>query len=53
MSAVALPDRRGRLFGRAEDLAHLLARASRKGLTALVARPQMGKSWLLTDSRGG
>jgi hypothetical protein len=44
-----LADRRDRLFGREGDLAHLLARARFKGLTAVVARPQMGKSWLLTE----
>jgi hypothetical protein len=44
-----LADRRDRLFGREGDLAHLLERARFKGLTAVVARPQMGKSWLLTE----
>jgi hypothetical protein len=44
-----LPDRRHRLFGREGDLAALAARARVKGLTAVVARPQMGKSWLLTE----
>lgn len=44
-----LADRRDRLFGREGDLRHLLGRARQKGLTAVVARPQMGKSWLLTE----
>ncbi|SCY32615.1 hypothetical protein SAMN05216420_104255, partial [Nitrosospira sp. Nl5] len=41
------PDRRGSLFGRTPDLSHLLDRAGRKGMTAVVARAQMGKTWLL------
>jgi hypothetical protein len=44
-----LADRRDRLFGREGDLAALTKRARYKGLTAVVARPQMGKSWLLTE----
>ena len=44
-----LSDRRDRLFGRQSHLEHLAARAGVKGLTAVVARPQMGKSWLLTE----
>ena len=44
-----LPDRRESLFGRAPDLAHLIERACYKGVTAIAARPQMGKSWLLTE----
>jgi hypothetical protein len=44
-----LADRRDRLFGREGDLAALIKRARYKGLTAVVARPQMGKSWLLTE----
>lgn len=42
-------DRNGILFGREEDLAYLLTRSERQGLTAIVGRPQMGKSWLLTE----
>jgi hypothetical protein len=38
-----------RLFGRADDLARLADRAAYKGLTAVVARAQMGKSWLLAE----
>jgi hypothetical protein len=44
-----LVNRRDCLFGREGDLAYLLKRARFKGLTAVVARPQMGKSWLLTE----
>ena len=44
-----LIDRRDRLFGRKGDLAYLLERARFKRLTAVVTRPQMGKSWLLTE----
>ena len=44
-----LPDRRHCLFGRKHDLQHLIDRAPFKGLTAIVARPFMGKSWLLTE----
>jgi hypothetical protein len=43
------PDRRHRLFGRERDLEALIARVRFKGLTAIAARPQMGKSWLLTE----
>ena len=43
------PDRRPQLFGREPDLEALCARVRIKGLTAVAARPQMGKSWLLTE----
>ena len=43
------PDRSDQLFGRAADIRRLVDRASRPGLTALVARPLMGKSWTLTE----
>ena len=43
------PDRREQLFGRERDLEALCARVRLKGLTAVAARPQMGKSWLLTE----
>ena len=43
------PDRRERLFGREPDLEALCARVRFKGLTAVAARPQMGKSWLLAE----
>jgi hypothetical protein len=49
MAELMLPDRHAKLFGRAEDLQRLQARAWRKGVTAVVARPQMGKSWVLTE----
>lgn len=41
------PDRRDITFGRTPDLSHLLDRARYKGMTAVVARAQMGKTWLL------
>ena len=44
-----LPDRRAELFGRASELRQLLDFTQTKGLTAIVGRPQMGKSWLLTE----
>ena len=43
------PDRSSILFGRAPDLAYLMGRAGNKGITAVVGRAQMGKSWLLTE----
>jgi hypothetical protein len=36
-------------FGRDKDIETLFARVRLKGLTAVVGRPQMGKSWLLTE----
>jgi hypothetical protein len=42
-------DRSDRLFGREKDLQALEDRVRFRGLTAVVARPQMGKSWLLTE----
>jgi hypothetical protein len=44
-----LPDRSEILFGREPDLAYLLARSEQRGITAVVGRAQMGKSWLLTE----
>jgi hypothetical protein len=44
-----IPDRSEILFGREVDLAHLLDRSERPGITAIVGRAQMGKSWLLTE----
>src|SRR5215469_11020408 len=44
------PDRSSVLFGRQPDLDYLLDRATQKGITAVVGRPQMGKSWLLTEA---
>ncbi|MDP7547227.1 MAG: hypothetical protein QGF20_08025 [Alphaproteobacteria bacterium] len=43
------PDRRDRLFGREGDLIALRERVRHKGLTAVAARPFMGKSWLLAE----
>ena len=37
------------MFGRAPDIGHLVGRAKAKGLTAIAARPKMGKTWLLTQ----
>jgi hypothetical protein len=45
-----LKDRAGRLFGREADLAFLVGRAAATGLTAIVARPQMGKSWVMVEA---
>ena len=44
------PDRSGVLFGREPDLAYLLTRASYKGVSVVLGRAQMGKSWLLTET---
>ena len=53
MSAIAsireLPDRRPYLFGRNLDLSFLVGRARRQVLTAVVGRPQIGKTWLLDE----
>ena len=43
------PDRSGQIFGREPDIAHLLDRSRQRGITAVVGRPQMGKSWLLME----
>jgi len=43
------PDRSGQIFGRELDIAHLLDRSRQRGITAVVGRPQMGKSWLLME----
>jgi hypothetical protein len=45
-----LPNRSAELFGREPDLEYLLARAGNKGVTAVLGRAQMGKSWLLTEA---
>jgi len=37
------------LFGREPDLAYLLERSGHRGVTAVIGRAQMGKSWLLTE----
>ena len=49
MEARPLEDRSDRMFGRERDLDAFQGRVRFKGLTALLARPQMGKSWLLND----
>ena len=41
------PDHSNELFGRQPDIDYLLERINLKGLTAIAARPQMGKTWLL------
>lgn len=53
MTETTLEDRRGRLFGRDADLRALRARATERGLTAIVAQPQMGKSWLMMELARG
>ena len=47
--ALDFPDRRDRLFGREGDLQFLTNRTQFSGLSAVAARPQMGKSWLLKE----
>lgn len=42
-------DRRETLFGRSHALEVMRRRADHPGLTALVGRPQSGKSWLLQE----
>ena len=42
-------DNSDKLFGREPDLIYLRQRAEIPGVTAVVAGPQMGKSWLLTE----
>ena len=42
-------DRRQFLFGRKPDVDFILHRVKSKGLTAIVARPKMGKTWLLEE----
>jgi hypothetical protein len=46
---MALSFAENRLFGREQDIAYLMERCGRRGLTAVVGKPQMGKSWLLTE----
>jgi hypothetical protein len=47
--AQELENRSDRLFAHESDFAFLLDRAGTTGLTAIVAGPQMGKSWTLTE----
>lgn len=42
-------DRNDQLFGREADVRYLFDRAGKPGLTAVVARPLMGKTWTLTE----
>src|SRR5271154_3520662 len=49
MARMEFRDRRAELFGRTKDLQALVSRAGHQGITAVVGRPQMGKSWLLTE----
>jgi hypothetical protein len=46
---MALSFAENQLFGREQDIAYLMERCGRRGLTAVVGKPQMGKSWLLTE----
>lgn len=45
----SLPDRPDVLFGRQPDLDYLHARTDARGITAVVGRPQLGKSGLLAE----
>ena len=45
----AFPDRREIMFGRKTDIDFILDRIQKKGLTAVVGRPKMGKTWLLQE----
>jgi hypothetical protein len=49
MQVRELIDRSASFFGREPDLTHLRQRSQRQGLTAVVARAQMGKSTLLME----
>jgi hypothetical protein len=49
MEPLAFADNSAILFGREPDLAYLAARAQHRGITAIIGRPKMGKSWLLTE----
>ncbi|MBI3775464.1 MAG: hypothetical protein HY273_07915, partial [Gammaproteobacteria bacterium] len=45
----AFVNRSDQLFGREVDIRRLCDRALQQGLTAIVARPLMGKTWMLTE----
>jgi hypothetical protein len=49
MAPSTFADHSAVLFGRAPDLLHLTARAQNRGITAVLGRPRMGKTWLLTE----
>ena len=42
-------DRRPEFFGREKDVHRLTDRARKRGVTAVVAGPLMGKTWVLTE----
>lgn len=44
------PDRRERMFGRAADVRYLIERAHSRGVTIVVGRPLMGKTWALMET---
>lgn len=49
MSATNFRDRREAFFGREQDVEYLLGRVVSPGLTAIVGRPKLGKTWLLEE----
>lgn len=49
-SAPGFQNRRAELFGREPDIQHLIGRAKSNGLTAVMGRPQMGKTWTLVET---
>jgi hypothetical protein len=49
MPSPDFPDDSDILFGREKNLIDLQERATQSGITEVVARPQMGKSWLLME----
>jgi hypothetical protein len=49
MKCKEFPDKSATLFGRVPDLDFLSARIEKRGITAVLGRPQMGKSSLLVE----
>ncbi|MFQ3247582.1 MAG: hypothetical protein ACI9SP_004241 [Arenicella sp.] len=49
MKVSDLKDRRYKLFGREPDVKHLSGCALESGVTAILARPKMGKTWTLNE----
>ncbi|MGK0438740.1 MAG: hypothetical protein ACJATK_001691 [Paracoccaceae bacterium] len=49
MNVSDLKDRRYKLFGREPDVKHLSGCALESGVTAILARPKMGKTWTLNE----
>jgi hypothetical protein len=49
MDPQTFPDHSAVLFGREPDLTLLAARAEHNGVTVVLGRPKMGKSWALTE----